>query len=503
MQTLSGRNGVSSRRGNGFVNRSSGFRNGNSSRSGNFGNTRFGRNDSSRRNAFGNHSINYGPNQRRFGNRGINYDRNRGRNNARFGRYGRGFSRFGFGRRPYRSIGYGGFGRSRFRLGPVYYGHHYYRPWYPYYRRGINLSFGFGFYGGCYSFPSAYYYPSYYPTYVAPAYVGETVVYADYDNYDDDTVVVIENDDPDVLVLDGTSSQAAPRPTQNALPPNYDPNNPMILKINEGAEKFGQGQYPEAVRLFEEVALQDRQNADAWFALATASFATSDYRRSASAIREGIQVLPDMVNNVFDIRDRYGNMDDFQRHIETLERHVEANQNDVDAHIVLGFVYHFTGQRQWANEVFKYVDTISPNDQHLTRVFLNAKEIPANSDANTPPQPPVRTNTPTPIVTRTPPQPQPQPVTIRVFEGSVSDDGRVAPKRLSTIDGIVVEFDDVDDDPLEADFDVFVGATKYEFDHVRLGSRVYLRGLSGRRYTLSPIAINKGSERVTFTIRPE
>jgi len=288
----------------------------------------------------------------------------------------------------------------------------------------------------------------------------------------------------------------------------------MLLKINEGAEKFGAGQYAEAARLFEEVTLADRNNADAWFALASSSFATSDYRRGAAAIREGIQIFPEMVNNVFDIRDRYGNLDDFQRHIEALERHVEANQSDVDAHIVLGFVYHFTGQRQWAGEVFKYVQSISPDDAHLARVFLNAKPIPANNNpgaANpgaapvtaghsptTMALPPISSNQPATAVAQTP-----RPVTVRVFDGTVSDDGRAAPKRLNTIDGIIVEFDDVDDDPPRADFDVFVGPTKYEFDNVRLGQRISLRGLSGQRYLLSPIAINKRSERVSFTIRPE
>ncbi len=508
-----------SRSGRASSGRSSAFRSGDASRrSSNFGNTRFGRGDSSRRNAFGNRSINYGRDRGRYGNRSINYGR------SRFaGRHGfyRGFNRFGFGRRPYRSYGYGGFGFGRFRVGPVYYGHHYYRPWYPYHRRGLHLSFGFGFYGGCLVPPPAIYYPSYYPSYVAPVYVGETVLYDDdyYDYDDDETVVIVENDNPDVLILDGVNNNHPPAATAAPaaeLPPNYDPNNPMLQKVNEGAEKFGLGDYAGAAQLFEDVALADRNNADAWFALATAKFAMNDYDRSADAIREGIQIFPDMVNNVFDIRDRYGDLEDFNRHIEQLERHVEANQRDVDAHIVLGFVYHFTGQRQWGEEVFKYIESISPDDAHMARVFLNARPIPASNPGasatsyQAPPTaasydagaaalsaPPVQMNQP-PVVSA-----QPRPATIRVFEGSVSDDDRIAPKRISTIDGIVIEFDDVDDGPIDADFKVEVGPTRYEFENVRVGQRVSIRGLSGARYLLTPVAINKEAEVISFTIRAE
>lgn len=408
--------------------------------------------------------------------------------------------------RPYRrnGFGYGGFNRSRFRIGPVFYGHHRFRPYYPYFNRSrFNIGIGFGFYGGCFSTPLDYYYPSYYPAYVSPTYISETIVYEDSDDY-----VVIDNNDPEVLVIDGSGGNSGQNAQGYAPPPNvpqYDADNPLAQKINQGADEFERGQYETASSLFEEVALADRNNADAWFALGTAKFATGDYARGASAIRQGIQVFPEMVNTVFDIRDRYGNIEDFQRHVESLERRIESNPDDMDAHIMLGFVYHFTGQREWAGEVFDYIAEKSPNDAHLARVFKNAKPAPngpvSNNSTSTQRQP--RT-----IVAQNPPQPRtivpqnpnPPVATPRVFQGAVSDEGDVAPKRLLTIDGIVIEFDDVDDDPLEADFDVFVGATRIEFEKVRQGQRVAVRGQSGREYWITPININKHYEKITFTV---
>lgn len=501
--TGNNRSGLSSR--SGFGNRGTSSRRSNSG----FGNTRFGNN------RYGNHSINYN-NSGAYGNRSINYappsgrggrgnssrrsgfSGNSGRHYRSYGRtYGRGFRPS----RAYRRLGfgYGGYRSTRFRIGPVYYGHHRYRPYYNYYGRSrFSLGIGFGFYGGCYAPPVNYYYPTYYPAYIGPTYVTDTIVYDD-----NDAVVVVDNNDPDVLVIDGSGNngQAAPVALQQPNVPDYDDDNPLAQKINEGADKFEQGQYEEAVRLFEEVALADRNNADAWFALGTAKFATGDYARGASAIRQGIQAFPEMVNTVFDIRDRYGNVDDFQRHIESLERHVESNKQDVDAHIMLGFVYHFTGQRDWAKEVFKYVSETSPNDQHLARVFMNAKEPPpaaanAGQNPNNVAQAPQRQ--PRTIVAQPPQQPvSSQP---RVFQGSVSDEGDVAPQRIMTIDGIVIEYDDVDDKPLEADFKVYIGATRLEFKHVNLGQRVGVRGQSGLEYWITPIAINKDAERVTFSV---
>ncbi|MCB9854241.1 MAG: tetratricopeptide repeat protein [Phycisphaerales bacterium] len=505
------RNGFRTDNGGGFAsggNRSGFAGSGTSNRRSNsgFGNTRFGNN------RYGNHSINY-QNSGAFGNHSINYaqpgDRgghsgrssfsgNRGRHHRSYSRtYGRGF-------RPSRAyrrqgFGYGGYRSTRFRVGPIYYGHHRYRPYYNYYGRSrFSLGIGFGFYGGCYAPPVSYYYPTYYPAYIGPTYVTDTIVYDD-----NDAVVVIDNDDPDVLVLDGSGNNSQPGTNVAPQPnvPDYDEDNPLAQKINEGADKFEQGQYDEAVRLFEEVALADRNNADAWFALATAKFATGDYARGASAIRQGVQAFPEMVNTVFDIRDRYGNVDDFQRHIETLERHVESNKDDVDAHIMLGFVYHFTGQRDWAKEVFTYVSDKSPNDQHLARVFINAKEPPpagtsGGQDPNVVAQAPQKQ--PRTIVAQPPPQPvSPQP---RFFQGSVSDDGDTAPERIMTIDGIVIEYDDVDDKPLETDFKVYIGATRLEFKHVNLGQRVGVRGQSGLEYWITPTAINKDAERVTFSV---
>lgn len=509
----SNRSGFRSTNRNGFSNsssrngfRNSGSRSGNRRSNSNFGNTRFGRN------AYGNHSINYGPSGR-YGNHSINYAPPRGRGGS-----SRGYGHSNHGRRGYRSygrtygrgfrlprayrrlgFGYGGYRGTRFRVGPVYYGHHHFRPYYPYYNRSrFSLGIGFGFYGGVYSTPIDYYYPAYYPAYVGPTYISETVVYDD----NDDAVVIVDNDDPDVLVIDGSNANnnsGAQAPPPNV--PEYDADNPLAIKINEGADKFEQGQYDEAVRLFEEVALADRNNADAWFALGTAKFATGDYSRGASAIRQGVQVFPEMVNTVFDIRDRYGNMDDFQRHIESLERHVEQNQGDIDAHIVLGFVYHFTGQRDWAREVFSYVSEKSPNDAHLARVFMNAKEIPANqsnpNNVATPPQKQPRT-----IVATPPAPPVVTPPPARTFQGTVADEDEVGPKRIMTIDGILVEYDDVDDEPLRADFKVTVGGTRLEFKSVRHGQRVGVRGQSGREYWITPIGLNKDRETITFTVTP-
>ena len=177
-----------------------------------------------------------------------------------------------------------------------------------------------------------------------------------------------------------------PAQPEAAQPSNTQPSLPaaqMQQLMEDGSKMFGEGRYSEAANQFAQVAEADPRNVDAVLAHAVARFATGDYGVGGALIRRGVTAAPDVVNSVFDLRDRYGNMQDFEKHVVALEQRVDQHPEDMDAHVVLGFVYHFTGQRPWAAEVFKWVKQQSPNDAALADIFLNAKPLaePATSDA--------------------------------------------------------------------------------------------------------------------------
>lgn len=147
----------------------------------------------------------------------------------------------------------------------------------------------------------------------------------------------------------------------------------LFLQMFEGTKAFQNGNYDDAARLFLDVSMQDPANVDGTLAYAVARFATGDYAISAIAIRRGIRRLCEVVNSGFDIRDRYSNQEDFNRHVEMLEKFLDERPDNVDANLVAGFVLHFAGQHDEAVQVFNELKRLSPSDVDVAECFLSAQ----------------------------------------------------------------------------------------------------------------------------------
>jgi len=149
----------------------------------------------------------------------------------------------------------------------------------------------------------------------------------------------------------------------------------MHQSMLEGVERFAQGKYEDAAGLFLRVATADPDNVDAVLAYACARFAAGDYSGSATAVRRGVRRTPDVVNSVFDIRDRYSRMVDFDQHLAALEDFVRERPGDIDGWIVLGFVRHFIGQRELATRTFEVVKRLSQENADVADIFLSAEPL--------------------------------------------------------------------------------------------------------------------------------
>jgi len=119
----------------------------------------------------------------------------------------------------------------------------------------------------------------------------------------------------------------------------------LYVMMYEGTKQFSEGAYESAARMFLNVTLQDPANVDAALAYAIARFATGDYPVAAIAIRRGVSRLPEIVNSTFDIRERYGNPADLDRHLQALQTFLNEHPDHVDGLLVFGFVQHFTSDR--------------------------------------------------------------------------------------------------------------------------------------------------------------
>jgi len=255
---------------------------------------------------------------------------------------------------------------------------------------------GFGFYWSRRSCPS-YYTPYFaYPAVVAAPVYGygfSTVgVYGQAAVVNTGTVSYVQDAPYDTVAVPARRAPSAPSGvgpiTSQQEPAVARPNaEQLYVMMFEGTQAFEAGDYETAARLFMRVALQDPDNVDATLAYAVARFATGDYSIAAIAIRRGVRAYPDVVNAPFDIRDRYASPADMDPHLTTLERFVAEHPDSVDALLVLGFVQHFSRNREAAAETFRRLAELSPSDRELAELFLNAKpldQIEAEQEATQP-----------------------------------------------------------------------------------------------------------------------
>jgi len=271
----------------------------------------------------------------------------------------------------------------------------------PYHHSHHHCYVGFGFYWNrsrypdyyspyfaypyTYSYPYAVASPVYYgastpvvynqTTVVAAPATGGGVVYPDSSGYG-----TVEQPGTGYGQVEGAPGVQAPvegvGPTEVAQDPNAQPNaEQLFVMMFEGTRAFEAGEYETAARLFMRVAMQDPDNVDAALAYAVSRFATGDYSIAAIAIRRGVRAYPEVVNAPFDIRHRYGNPTDFDHHRQALERFVEANPGTADALLVLGFVQHFSRQREEAAATFNRLAGVSTTDRQIAEAFLNARPL--------------------------------------------------------------------------------------------------------------------------------
>lgn len=284
------------------------------------------------------------------------------------------------------------------------------RPWpwvRPYYGHCSSWSFGFGFFSSyAPAYPLYQPYPVYIPT-AMPVYEPYPVAVPspveEFGPPPVDTGVVEAPQAPAEMgepapapeqVPSSDAVQAPPAPAaaargsggDAAAAPRMAPEQMQKL-MTEGVEAFGKGEYDKAARQFLQVGMADQANVDAWLAYAIARFATGDYGMSATAIRRGIKKAPQVVNAPFDVRERYGNATDFEKHLGTLERYVLENPENADGWVVLGFVRHFSNQRDVAARTFEVVKERYPGDAELANTFLNAKPLETAPATGSAPEP--------------------------------------------------------------------------------------------------------------------
>lgn len=164
---------------------------------------------------------------------------------------------------------------------------------------------------------------------------------------------------------------------------------------------------------------------------------------------------------------------------------------------------HPPAAAQWPGQTCEQLSPLPRADQRQDR--------PPTSAAHTTSDPRRRPGTPDPAAMKpapAPPVPLPPPSDRaadmnlgRVYQGVVSRDDKRHQKEVMTIDGINIKLKDTGSRPVDADVEVTVGRTSTRKNDLPVGTRMLIRGASGRRYDLTIKAIDPKSETMWFTMQ--
>ncbi|MFO0984197.1 MAG: tetratricopeptide repeat protein [Planctomycetota bacterium] len=137
--------------------------------------------------------------------------------------------------------------------------------------------------------------------------------------------------------------------------------------VDRGNELFHGGDYVSAAEAYRQAILADLSNATAKFGYARALFALGNYPFAALAIRMGMKLAPDWPVVGGDLRDGYGNTQDFTAHAQALDRYRSERPDDPAALLVAGYVHYFTGDFDRAATDFDRLVQANASDEVAKR----------------------------------------------------------------------------------------------------------------------------------------
>ena len=241
---------------------------------------------------------------------------------------------------------------------------------------------GWGFYGSCwggywgwnwygpfwgwsfwwhhYWYNGGYWFPGYSPSYYWYGPFSPRVIIQVGDTSDQD-VVYVYDDDPEVVVIDGSRAsvgEGAPAPAPAAATPTPAPptdtgtaddasqslGRAVGYYLTLGDRAFRDGRYGEAVHDYAKAVEYQPEEGILYLILSDALMASGDYHYAAFSLRKALELDPALVTNVVDKHSLYPDPAEFDRQLAVLELYLEDHFLDDDARLVLAANYLFGGR---------------------------------------------------------------------------------------------------------------------------------------------------------------
>lgn len=144
--------------------------------------------------------------------------------------------------------------------------------------------------------------------------------------------------------------------------------------LDDADAKFIRGLYPQAALLYQKAMKVDETDAIARFAVAHSLFALGAYKTAGKNVRMALAKLPDWPAVDLELRKFYKEQGVFAAKLDKLREFVRQHPDDVDAKLLLGYCWHFSGKQDAALEMFNELAEKPGGDKEAER-FVNLSDF--------------------------------------------------------------------------------------------------------------------------------
>jgi len=141
------------------------------------------------------------------------------------------------------------------------------------------------------------------------------------------------------------------------IPPKIDEDK----DFQDGVNFFKQGQYKEAVALYEKVVARFPESAEAYYNLGVSSLRSGKIEEAIAQLGRAIQLKSDLTEAYFALGECYFNKGESDKAIQTFSRTVEMQANNPKAYYNLGVAYYKIDKTDEAINAFGKAIEINPN----------------------------------------------------------------------------------------------------------------------------------------------
>lgn len=139
--------------------------------------------------------------------------------------------------------------------------------------------------------------------------------------------------------------------------------------MGRGLAAFRNGQYREAVKHFKLASETNQGDPSAMIYTAHALFAIGRYQEGSAYLRKAFTLEPRIALLTYDMRDDYGNRQDFTEQFTALHSALKAAPTNVDRLAMFSYVLNFSGRTDDAYKLLAKARKIGPNDKIITLLY--------------------------------------------------------------------------------------------------------------------------------------